>query len=443
MALAVGETHLVSDRAARRPDWARLSADWGRWPAIGWVFACGWAMLVGSFWNYLNFTGYPLFGADVLLGTLVLAVVAWIPAPFAALGRPGMALVTGIIAYAAMAMNAPDYWPWAVGWIAAALAWWKGPHIARIIMIVFVVVAIFAWIRPSPPLFEQSGEQRSPGEGAPLVYVILDEAGGSTQLDEFRVWPQARTLYTETTKSIPHIYDDHFAALREAGYATEVWQTDWAPFCKDYCLTYHPFRLAGAHRIEPLGERTRLLLTAFTALLPMDSWLYVVAGSRWYRWWMLPMQAQDVAERFVPRVAGIRQGEALVLHIILPHQPYVLDEQCEPLPRSQWNTPLQDQPVAATRASHARQFRCAERLVRKMVEAAPQATFVVHSDHGDRTGGLRDASPERHKNARQAFFALRTPTEKGRREEASPYVSDLMARFAENGFVTVEEKPWS
>ena len=136
-------------------------------------------------------------------------------------------------------------------------------------------------------------------------------------------------------------------------------------------------------------------------------------------------------ERLTQDVAGLNRGTVLFSHLMLPHGPYALDEDCrlQRPARQCYGTSAKEEYCL-----YFRQLSCTYRLLERLFRAIDEnsrladATVVVHSDHGSRIGidGLPGVS-QRVFNYSILFAVRRPGVEPGYVEE----INNSTALFAD------------
>jgi len=142
---------------------------------------------------------------------------------------------------------------------------------------------------------------------------------------------------------------------------------------------------------------------------------------------MGPFNSVAEARRIVRDLSKARRGDFFVAHLAIPHEPYVVDAECQALPRESWmkagfaRLPMTEDGRTARYPGYARQVRCTMRLVREMIDAIPpdllrDAIFIVQGDHGSRlslvapqAGNAATMSIADYRDNYSTLFAIRSP----------------------------------
>jgi hypothetical protein len=263
------------------------------------------------------------------------------------------------------------------------------------------------------------------------------------QLQGGQVSPQAnvRKLGEERYGLLRNPY---FEWLQEQGYRLDVIQSSYLDLCAGavgHCQTYDPGEYGHAmHRFpERWLDRTLIPLIQINSLARASAGIHGVFLHRLLSGWAPgyvnqvslaePAAMLELLDRLEAHIATAPlRGRALVVHLLLPHFPWVLDEHCDLMPRARWLQPpwmLQQGAVAAEPGlyfeAHWQQSACAHRRALRIIDAilargdAGDATILIHGDHGSKLhvwGGDPQAeqlSEALASESLDAHFAVRTP----------------------------------
>jgi hypothetical protein len=304
-----------------------------------------------------------------------------------------------------------------------------------------------------------------------ILHLILDEHSGIDGLPKdlagsekfarwltafyvqrgFRVFTGAYSEYADTHEAIPNLLnfasrtDDrpylvkgksrpyqlthsvYFALLSRMGYRFHVYQSDYMDFCQVAGVSYSSCHRYSAHDMSAL--RTTPISTAERAQFLVNSQIershHVRLARRLYQRidyllpalplpaWELttmrvgPIPVLPVLERLEQDVRSSAGGHVYFAHLLIPHYPFVLDENCQVRPEieewlygipilpeetSHWPRHELEQYLQATRAQryerYFEQIRCQQkwldRLFDALIEVDPGALIIVHGDHGSR-----------------------------------------------------------
>ena len=272
----------------------------------------------------------------------------------------------------------------------------------------------------------------------------------------FRVYTNAFTHFPATLESLPNLMNNSvepnahrwieykagrgklsrnqwFRYLRAQGYAIDVLQSGYVDFCADpaapvtRCETYNRKDIRILHDLDsgPLEKAHYLLLYSFE----VD---YVKLSRGVHLAWHIARRlgarvgpdlprlnvqglspssvvSLSLMDRVAERLETIGPGEAYVAHLLLPHHPYVLEENCQVKPHlGDWTArkePLWWVPVVSDPAQlelrhqeYFKQMRCLNRRLAALFDilerrgVARDATVIVHGDHGSLISRLEPLS---------------------------------------------------
>lgn len=236
----------------------------------------------------------------------------------------------------------------------------------------------------------------------------------------------------------------YFEWLQAQGYRLDVIQSSYLDLCAGaagHCQTYSPDHYGHAMRRFPgrLLDRILMPLIQIHSLARASTGTSSVFLHRLLTWWSPgyvnqvslaePAAMLELLDRLEVHVATAPlRGRALVVHLLLPHFPWVLDKHCELMPRARWLQPpwmLQEAATAAEPGSyfdgHWQQSACAHRRALRIIDAilargdAGDATILIHGDHGSKLhvwAGDPHAEPlseALRSESLDAHFAIRTP----------------------------------
>ncbi len=216
--------------------------------------------------------------------------------------------------------------------------------------------------------------------------------------------------FPDETKYIYSVVDNTLVeTLVDEGFSLSVIETSYLRLCGDdptvTCQTYrYANNLQGA---SELGWQPVLRLKlAYLALrheyvfgarpLFVVQSLAVTAERifdkplRYHAFFMMPLDNLKIIDEITETVKTMQTGDALIAHLLVPHFPYVLDQDCTFLNEPDWGLPLRhDGGTTAATAYDAfwEQAACThDRLEKVMYEAAKydDMIVVIHGDHGAR-----------------------------------------------------------
>lgn len=111
---------------------------------------------------------------------------------------------------------------------------------------------------------------------------------------------------------------------------------------------------------------------------------------RSYGYFSRPLVNLYIFDKIKDRVKNLKKGEALIAHMMLPHFPYVLDENCNLKKIKDWNYPLRHNKNETKLSAHIgflEQTKCTHKKVSSILEIASKKDnliVVIHGDHGAR-----------------------------------------------------------
>jgi hypothetical protein len=234
--------------------------------------------------------------------------------------------------------------------------------------------------------------------------------------------------------------------LADAGYAVTMLQSSYLEICdpaRARCLKYARSgdgSALAARAKAPFATMDYALRTTGLRLLVEDSnrasAYYRMLGRIAYSGFVLPSWQRDFArpplvvsmmEKAAPALRQLTKGEAVIMHFLLPHYPYVLDENCRVKPPEQvrvprWVTPYIGATFDQATAERAywEQAACAHDRLMAIIDAilsspgGKDAVIVVHGDHGSRLFKLMpdNASETERRYTLLAHFAVRGLSER-------------------------------
>lgn len=234
--------------------------------------------------------------------------------------------------------------------------------------------------------------------------------------------------------------------MADAGYALTVLETSYLNICDPERWRCLPYAHSGDGRI--LSQRVddpwtavdyafrttsqRLLIDNTPRASVYYQILWRLAGHLgavtpvWQRDFARPPLTVSLMERAVPALRRLTNGEAVFLHILLPHYPYLLDERCRVKPPGKvlvprWVTTRigTEFDATATERAYWEQAACAHGKLMAMIDAilaspgGRDAVILVHGDHGSRLFKLladpahETATENERRHTLLAHFAVR------------------------------------
>lgn len=260
----------------------------------------------------------------------------------------------------------------------------------------------------------------------------------------------------------------YLESLVRDGYRLTIYQADYADFCTGAryfeCITYEassPTALADA----PLatGDRAGLIAAKFLSLSR-------IANAALVPWRLaadlggkvgLDLPRLDPAnlgrsttpgtlamvDRLTGRLRNARPGEAYFAHLLLPHYPYAVDENCRLLRWRDWKKRFAPRSLEVRQRAYAAQVRCTTLRIGAALDAFTQSPagkdgiVIIQGDHGSRitrfdptlgnVGKFDDADLIA---VYSTLFAVRSPTVRPGYSTARLPIQRLLKDFAESGY---------
>jgi hypothetical protein len=312
------------------------------------------------------------------------------------------------------------------------LCWLLRRNLSALVSVTFGTMVAATLVLPA----ETGGEVRIAGglpvelqDLPPLIHIILDEHVGLAALpadidgsaeagqamrrtfEDFALYSRAYSRYAETQLSLAALMTPDrediesllagrhgqyellanawLGRLSEAGYAIQVYQTDFLDLCSraatvDACYIYPMFSP------NPV-QRSSLSTTARWRVLFDDLWAGRTAPLPG------PFAATEALERLRTDLSTGRRGVAYIVHLLLPHQGYVYRRDCSTAEPEDWESGGGLDGLSTTRrravyAAYFDQVICTHSRIARLFDDLKalgiydQATIIVHGDHGSRLG---------------------------------------------------------
>jgi hypothetical protein len=361
--------------------------------------------------------------------------------------------------------------------------------------------------QPAPPNEAKRLQAKTAGQGQlrPIIHLVLDSyigldgmsaAGtnfGDLRLQQeafylgrgFQLYPGAYSRHAKTINALPEFLSygraprateprnvqvtvapplAWFEDLDRAGYRTSVLTPSFVDLCPSQplslCRNYNRSDLSDLAK-APLSVTDRALvigatmleLSQFTEILSgtLDLKLEALRGGTKRRLYnrakLYSLTGLSQMDAFTRDLATLWPGEARFIHLLLPHDPYLLDATCQLLPEAEWGDEHGPQSLDQRDLAYARQARCVteQRIAALLqaLEATPagrEAIVVIQGDHGSRTldgvpssaGGVPD--DRSLAVTYSAFFAVRMPGQQAAKVEGQFALDALLGQFAVNRF---------
>jgi hypothetical protein len=416
--------------------------------------------------------------------------------------------MAALLVFLAVDINADRLWlAGLLALAAAAAAWMRPAETLRFLAIVFAVMLAtgILGLAGRDPVVEETAAAvpGTPAQGRPLVVeVILDSQSGPAGLRSsrvageqgdwlarryaamgFAVYPQAYSRHYHTTNALAELVSGRAspgaregaaapglaARLGQLGYGSRtILQSRHFDLCAELkasrCTTYSHASLAVLDR-QPLAaaDKAEVLLYHFAGLSTVARKIanfHDRLAERRGRETIelraarkLPqLNALAAAQGFEGVLRRARPGDYVLLHLLLPHAPFALDERCRVRRPGEWQIERSSDPLAERDAAYDAQMRCAARVVERLagaVRASPggrDAVMIVHGDHGSRIVAAEPfgetaarASGEDMARGFSALLAVSLPEQGARIVQGQAPVSQLVDSLAASGFARLPE----
>ena len=303
----------------------------------------------------------------------------------------------------------------------------------------------------------------------------------------FQIYPQTYSRHGKTVNSLPEFLSygkgphatqprnvqftvapplDYFVDLDRKGYRTSVSTPSFVDLCVNQPLTacnnYNRSALSSMASSDlSATERARVIgltmleLSTFAAIITatVDTQVAKARGEHerklFNRTKLYSLTGFQQLDAFTRELASLKRGEVRFAHLLLPHDPYIMDDRCRLLPERQWIDEHGPADFAERDAAYARQTRCMtngalRRLIAELdkTEAGRAAIVLIQGDHGSRTvdhvplaDGTRP-SLRAMTMTHSAFFAMRIPGEPSASVQGRYALDELFGAFAATGFST-------
>lgn len=445
----------------------------------------------------------------VAMGFVLFSVVATLV--YMILPRWGRSLLEGLIAALFVELNTTSLpLAIAVGVAVAGITIWKRFSLTKPMTLfgsVVLATTLLGLGERTPWIHSTKGKsagisQPSKDARPAIAHFILDEQIGieglpESDADALRLRNQLKSFYAgagfatyggaysehmRTMNAIPHVlnYGErlgpgmhgrtavigptmHLERLVDRGYWLTILQSDYADFCTGArfheCVTYEVSSPSALIR-SPLTtfERAGLITTKFLSLSKIVTALMLP--------WSLAAERLDlpqlgpanlgrstsastltVFDDLASRLSRAKPGEVYFAHLLLPHYPYAVDENCRLLPWHEWKRPFSGKKISVRRHAYYAQNRCTIRKIGAALDALDHSpagknnVVIIHGDHGSRISqvdpkeenldklGDSDLIAEYSTN-----FAIRSPNIRPRYSSERIPVHALLRDFAASGF---------
>ena len=396
-----------------------------------WLSHCVWIVaLWASFFNLLNFNGYPLFRPEVAVTMLALALIGGVMALVQQAAKPRFGFSSWHSSQRLVDLNASITAIWFLGFwaIFAVIAFCAREIFVKILFAAAAAVLLFqgaelAFNDGSHREAENEAQNlqdpdRDRADRPAIVHLVLDSYLGldgmalgpdiyrdlrSEQVDfftkhEFQVYPRAYSPHAKTLNSLPALFSygqdepvvhsiaseysipeqlPYFADLDAMGYRIDALLPAYFDLCVKQkltrCRTFESSGLASMLDTE-LSATDRAKVFGFTMLNLTRTIRTATGGSA-----QTPARLANNRSELFPltslgqfdslwRPCRLREGEVKFAHILLPHDPYMLAADCTVKPESEWLDEHGPGAVASREIGYADQVRCLQQRLDRLIE---------------------------------------------------------------------------
>jgi len=224
--------------------------------------------------------------------------------------------------------------------------------------------------------------------------------------------------------------------------------------------------MGAVDRFRVMGALVSSWLYWRQKVMPYHNWLaYTDVGRFVFRWQQAKDRLHPLTSRLMleevtrKQIPQLGRGEYLLVHVLLPHHPYVFDRSCRLRPVDQWLNPFRwpDDDTMADRARryplYAEQIECTLTLVDQLLGAIDRnpslrdATVILHGDHGSRIGMKDWKKYAAEGYSEQAslldwhatLFAVRFADRKARTVDRPISLPDAMDHLVKQDFTTFDD----
>jgi hypothetical protein len=465
-------------------------------------------LLIASLANFLTHNDYPLLRTEVMLPVLGIAVFAAVAAVlYSVMGRVGRSILEGLLAALFVELNTVSLTlALIVGVAVAAISFFKRSSLVGPMAVFGAVVLIttIAGLGGRVPWLRTTEGRSAPANASlpAVVHLILDEHIGIDglptgdadamrlkrelaafyQRSGFDVYGGAYSEHVRTANSIPYALNfgqrlgrdmseepviigptSYLEGLVQRGYRLTIIQPDFADYCTgarfSECVTYQS---SSPSALLPMplstAERAGLITAKFLSLSKI-----VGAALRPYRLvaGVLHLPKLDPAnlgrstsiatlamtDDLNDRLAKARPGDAYFAHVLLPHYPYAVDENCRVLPWRSWKKPFAPRNLDVRQHAYFAQVRCTTRRIGLALQALSRspaganAVVIIHGDHGSRITQFDPTPAKVGKfsdrdliSSYSTLFAIRFPKVQPGVSSGRRPIQDLLKDFAATQF---------
>ena len=267
-----------------------------------------------------------------------------------------------------------------------------------------------------------------------------------SSLVNYQVGARTESLVDGTKKPTQLAHNAYFEQLSRKGFQIRVYQTGHLDFCLptlriESCYSYSNTLTALAAMKLPAWDKFLFLSnnwmrqSTYYAILTrvlrkVERRFAIPMALPRFVSHLQPYEALLALRRLISDVELMAPGRVFFAHLILPHHPYLLAENCEVKPAAQWadnpdvsKASISDDEFERTYRRYFEQANCVHQTLEGLFDRLhaagrlENAIVVIHGDHGSRihyqypTAGRKEVLRRAdYLAAYSTFFGVRAPT---------------------------------
>jgi len=365
-------------------------------------------------------------------------------------------------------------------------------HIPVILCVFFGSLVLAAMVIPIKNNSDYDREIAGNPELPPVIHIILDEhigfAGWPVEMEGlrevrdslamfyidsgFRIFSKAYSRFDTTSHSMTYLLsmsdgsqgavaDNYFKSMRVKGYRTYLRKSthQLLSLIKPYLADIDSIKTADDDKMAaiagmdfPFLDRFRILFSYYAAQSSFFDFFPVV--SEWKRDRIQPIYAELEFEELKNELVKDRPGMAYVVHLLMPHFPYLYDKDCnlepdldkwmENLPYGGKNQTSQTREIRYLK--YAGQCLCVKEKMNQLFDVLKEnkifekAIIIIHSDHGSRIRfnrkpeDLNDLPASEKLDGFSSLFMIKAPAVKAGIDTSELSISRILREFVVNDF---------
>ena len=307
----------------------------------------------------------------------------------------------------------------------------------------------------------------------------------------FTTFPQAYSQHVKTVNSMPHMYSfgrgpfattpqnvqlvvapplDYFKELDRLGYRISASTPTFVDLCPNQpmtmCTNYNRSRLGDLLETNLDGvAKAKIIAFTLSQLSQVSGKIVQTSVTSTNRFLgtrlrhphnhtkLFPLTALRALDDFTANLDGLKAGEARFIHLLVPHDPFMLRPDCTLLPHDEWTDEHGPGAMALREAGYANNVRCLQTKLEELMialektEAGREAIVLLQGDHGARVmdGLPLDTAPELRARdlamAHSAMFAVRLADQEAQTRMGRYPLYMLMQGWKDGGFHSLETPP--